>query len=64
MIPKDILENLFLDLFHAEFKRGGQTVRSNRADRPAAPGGLSARAAQTVRVARGKEVHHWSFWKQ
>jgi hypothetical protein len=63
MIPKDILENLFLELFHAEFKRGGRTVRSNRADRSAAPSGLSARAARTVRVARGKEVHLWLFWK-
>jgi hypothetical protein len=56
MIPRDILANLYLKLFHAEIKRGGRTVRNNRADRPAAPGGLSARAARTVRVARGKEV--------
>jgi hypothetical protein len=63
MIPKDILENLYLKLFHAEIKKGGRTVRINRADRPAAPGGLSARAARTVRVARGAKVQHWMFWK-
>jgi hypothetical protein len=54
MIPKDILANLYLKLFHAEIKRGGRTVRSNRADRPAAPGGLSARSARTVRVSVGR----------
>jgi hypothetical protein len=63
MIPKDILENLYLKLFHAEIKIGSRTVRSTRADRPAAPGGLSARAARTVRVARGAKVQHWMFWK-
>jgi hypothetical protein len=64
MIPKEILENLFLELFHDEFKRGVRTVRINRADRLAAPGGLSARAARTVRVARGAKAQLWSFWKQ
>jgi hypothetical protein len=63
MIPKDILGNLYLKLFDAEIKKGGRTVRSNRADRPAAPGGLSARATRTVRVARGAKVQHWMFWK-
>jgi hypothetical protein len=63
MIPKDILENIYLKLFHAEIKIGSWTVRSNRADRPAALGGLSAMAARTVRMARGAKVQHWMFWK-
>jgi hypothetical protein len=64
MIPKDIFENLYLELYQAKFKRGGQTVRGNGSNCPAAPGGLSARAARTVCMARGEEVRHWSFWKQ
>jgi hypothetical protein len=70
MIPKDILENLYLKLFHAEIKKEvgpsaatGRTVRLLLADRPAAPGGRSARVARTVRVARGAKVQHWMFWK-
>jgi hypothetical protein len=63
MIPKDIFANLYLKLYQVEIKRGGRTVHGNRADRLAAPGGLSARAARTVRVARGEEVHQWMFWK-
>jgi hypothetical protein len=61
MIPKDIFANLYLKLYQAKIKRGGQTVRGNRADRPAAPGGLSARAARTVRADREEEVQHWMF---
>jgi hypothetical protein len=64
MIPKDILANLYLELYQAKIKRGGRTVRGNGTDRPSAPGGLSARAAQTVRAARWEEVQHWTFWKQ
>jgi hypothetical protein len=53
MIPKDIFANLYLELYQAKIKRGGRTICGNDADRPAAPGGLSARAAQTVHAARG-----------
>jgi hypothetical protein len=61
MIPKDIFANLYLKLYQAKIKRGGRTVRGNRADHPAAPGGLSARVARTVRVDRGEKVHRWTF---
>jgi hypothetical protein len=64
MIPKDIFANLYLELYQAKFKRRGRTIRDNGSDRPAAPGGLSARAARTVRMAHGEEVRYWSFWKQ
>jgi hypothetical protein len=63
MIPKDILANLYLELYQAKIKRGGRTVRGIGPDRPDAPGGLSARAARTVRATRGEEVLHWTLWK-
>jgi hypothetical protein len=64
MIPKYIFANLYLKLYQAKFKRGGRIVRGNGPDRLVAPGGLFARAAWTVRAARGEEVQHWTFWKQ
>jgi hypothetical protein len=63
MIPKDTFANLYLELYQAKIKNGGRTVRDNGPDCLAAPGGLSARAAWTVRAARGEEVQHWMFWK-
>jgi hypothetical protein len=64
MIPKDTFANLYLELYQAKIKKGGQTVHGNGPDSPAAPGGLSAGSARTVRVARGEKVQHWTFWKQ
>jgi hypothetical protein len=63
MIPKDTFANLYLELYQAKIKKGGWTVRGNGPDCPVAPGGLSAKAARTVRATRGEEVQHWTFWK-
>jgi hypothetical protein len=63
MIPKDTFANLYLELYQAKIKKGGRTVRGKGPDCPVAPGGLSAKAARTVRAARGEEVQHWTFWK-
>jgi hypothetical protein len=46
MIPKDILTNLYLELYQVNIKRGGRIVRGGRPDRPAGPRGLSARPSR------------------
>jgi hypothetical protein len=50
MIPKYTFANLYLELYQAKIKKGGRTIRGNGPDRPAAPGGLFARAVRTVRA--------------
>jgi hypothetical protein len=54
MIPKDSYSNLYLGIYQAEIKKAGRTVRDSGSDCPAVPSGLSAGAAQTVRVGRGR----------